>query len=86
MHICACIASSRYRHNHVTGTLFRCPKCVRVSNIYCISLKGQIKTKKKDKLINLQKTARFVSDSKKKISEIVRNVSKIKMKVRKEEC
>ena len=23
------------RHNHDTGTLFRCPKCVPVSEIYC---------------------------------------------------
>ena len=34
-HIFACIASSRYRLSHDTGTLFRCPKCVPVSSIYC---------------------------------------------------
>ena len=32
---CACIACTRYRHNHDTGTLFRCPRCVPVSSIYC---------------------------------------------------
>ena len=29
---------TRYRHNQDTGTLFRCPRCVPVSDIYCTSL------------------------------------------------
>ena len=37
---CACIAYVRYRHNHDTGTLSRCPKCMPVSNIYCTRKRG----------------------------------------------
>ena len=34
-HICSCIAIIRCRLSHDTGILFRCPKCVPVSGIYC---------------------------------------------------
>ena len=33
---CACNAVPRFRHSLVTGTLFRCPKNVPVTSIYCI--------------------------------------------------